>query len=316
MSTIGRYSDEHKLKQFAQAVDVITFEFENIPSSTINVLANITEVRPGFKALDIAQNRIKEKNFISSLGINTAKFKIIETKSDLKDFLAEYQKPLILKTATEGYDGKGQYHIENESDIEAITIKLSHGFGKNNYIAEGFVDFCKEFSVIITRNENGELITFPLAENQHRSGILDLTRAPATINERLQGKATQIAITIAEQLNLIGLLTVEFFLTMDGEILVNEIAPRPHNSGHWTIDACVTSQFEQLIRAICGLPFGSVEALCAAEMKNLIGEEVKEWPKYIVTPNTKLHLYGKDIVKEGRKMGHVTTLSNFADENI
>ncbi|MFV9875995.1 MAG: 5-(carboxyamino)imidazole ribonucleotide synthase [Rickettsiales endosymbiont of Dermacentor nuttalli] len=307
-TTIASYLDQNKLRSFASQVDIITLEFENIPYNTIKFLNSYNKlVCPNWQSLYIAQNRLREKEFVQSLEINTTKFLHVHDSSSLKQAIIDLKLPFILKTLEQGYDGKGQNLISSEQDIiNAINILSSNH--ENSFIAEAWVDYQTEISVIIARNQNSEISTFPCTENVHKNGILYTSIVPATVDKKIIKQAYQYASVIADKLDLIGLLTIEFFVTKHGEVLVNEMSPRPHNSGHWTLDACITSQFEQLIRTICGLPFGSTNYHSKAIMTNLIGEEVNNWISYIENPNTKLHLYGKDEVKSGRKMGHFTTL--------
>lgn len=302
--TVAAYTNHQKLAEFASAVDVVTFEFENIPHETVQLLAEKTTVRPGWKVLHVSQNRLREKDFVTSLGILTAPYKAVSSLESLHAAAAELGFPCILKTTEQGYDGKGQYMLKSSADINALPPSLF----SNPYVLEGFVHYQKEISVVLARGINGEISCFSPSENQHINGILDTTLAPARIPQEIAQKAQDMTCTIAKNLDLVGMIAVEFFLTEDNNLLVNEMAPRPHNSGHWTIDACITSQFEQFVRAVCGLPFGSVKEHSYAVMKNLIGDQVLSWQKYMNEPETKLHIYGKTEVKAGRKMGHITRL--------
>lgn len=298
------YDDSSALKAFASQVDVITLEFENIPVETLKTLNSITPVHPSWQALHISQNRLREKQFMRQLEIAVTPFHEIKTLADLEEAFEKIGTDCLLKTAELGYDGKGQCWIDDNSNLKAIW----ETFNTNQAILEAFVPFETELSVIIARTENGKCSAFPVMENTHKDGILIETVVPARLDADICDRAVSIAITIAQALKIVGLLTVEFFYTDEGEILVNEIAPRPHNSGHWTLDGCVTSQFEQCIRAIAGLPLGDTTQHTAIRMINLIGEGVLEAPRYLGLPNAKLHLYGKALLKSGRKMGHVNML--------
>jgi 5-(carboxyamino)imidazole ribonucleotide synthase len=305
LSTTAEYEDKHALDRFANSVDVVTFEFENVPGDTAEFLAARKPVRPGPTALRIAQDRLKEKDFLRSIGVGTAPYEAVTSEEELRRALETIGSRAILKTVRMGYDGKGQVGIRGDSDLAAVW----HGFESRDGILEGFVEFACEISVIIARGENGKTATYAPVENQHVNHILDTTIAPARVMPEIAMRAEAIARHIAEKLDLVGLLAVEMFVTHGGEVLVNELAPRPHNSGHWTIDACYTNQFEQLVRAICSLPLGSPERHSDAVMKNLIGADIEQWREAVNDPLQKIHLYGKDEALPGRKMGHVTKLS-------
>jgi 5-(carboxyamino)imidazole ribonucleotide synthase len=300
-ATIADYDDQEALVAFAESCDVVTFEFENIPHESVQLLEQHVEVRPGWNCLHLSQDRLIEKTFINDCGIQTAPFKQVDSLSDLEQAVEELGRPSILKTTRLGYDGKGQAVIRPETDL-AEAYNSMNGAAS---VLEGFVDFQREISVIIARSPSGEWTAFEPAENVHVNGILDTSSVPANIPSELVEKAVAIAVKLAEEMNMVGLLAVEMFHTKDDQLIVNEMAPRPHNSGHWTQDACYTDQFEQFVRAVCGLPLGSVERRCDLIMKNLIGYDVDQWPEYVTTPNAKLHLYGKASTREGRKMGHV-----------
>ena len=304
LSTTAAYDNKLALGRFAKAVDVVTFEFENVPSDTAEFLAERKPVRPGPHALRIAQDRLKEKDFLQSIGVATAPYRAVTSEEDLRAAVEAIGPRGILKTVRMGYDGKGQTPIRAGSDLSAAWQSLAGVDG----ILEGFVEFACEVSVIVARSEGGKWATYAPVENQHLHGILDTTIAPARVTADVAMRAEAIARHIAEKLDLIGLLAVEMFVTHRDDVLVNELAPRPHNSGHWTIDACYTSQFEQLVRAICGLPLGSPEHHSDAVMKNLIGADVAKWREAVNDPLQKIHLYGKDVASPGRKMGHVTRL--------
>jgi 5-(carboxyamino)imidazole ribonucleotide synthase len=304
LATTASYDNKLALGRFAKAVDVVTFEFENVPADTAEFLAERKPVRPGPNALRIAQDRIKEKDFLRAIGVATAPYQAVTSEEQLRRAIDAIGPRAILKTTRMGYDGKGQVGLRSDSDLAAVW----RGFGSVDGILEGFVEFACEVSVILARGENGKTATYAPVENQHVNHILDTTIAPARVKPEIAMRGEAIARHIAEKLELVGLLAVEMFVTHAGEVLVNELAPRPHNSGHWTIDACITSQFEQLVRAICGLPLGSPERHSDAMMKNLIGADVEKWREAINDPLQKIHLYGKDKALPGRKMGHVTKL--------
>ena len=305
LSTTADYDDKSALDRFAKSVDVVTFEFENVPGDTAEFLAERKPVRPGPNALRIAQDRIREKDFLRSIGVGTAPYQGVTSEEELRRAIETIGPRAILKTVRMGYDGKGQVGVRGDSDLGVVW----RGFGSSDGILEGFVEFACEISVIIARGETGKTATYAPVENQHVNHILDTTVAPARVTPEIAMRAGAIARHIAEKLDLIGLLAVEMFVTHRGEVLVNELAPRPHNSGHWTIDACYTSQFEQIVRAICGLPLGSPERHSDAVMKNLIGADIEKWREAASDPLQKIHLYGKDEALPGRKMGHVTKLS-------
>lgn len=303
-TTVAPYEDGRALESFARAVDAITFEFENIPVECARRLAALKPTRPGPDALAVAQDRIVEKTFINRLGVATAPWRAVEGPEALAACAREIGLPAVLKTARLGYDGKGQVTIADENGLAAAWTAMGAGRG----ILEGFVDLEREISVIVARALDGRTAAYPAVENAHARHILDTTIAPARISEEIAATARACAEKITETLDIVGLLAVEMFVARDGRLLVNEIAPRPHNSGHWTLDACPTSQFEQLVRAVMGLPLGSVERHSDAIMTNLIGRAVEDWPKLAAEPGACLHLYGKTEAREGRKMGHVTRL--------
>jgi 5-(carboxyamino)imidazole ribonucleotide synthase len=312
-TTQAAYDDREALEAFAHAVDVVTFEFENIPHESIALLSALVPVHPGAEVLRVSRNRLREKDFVRSLGIGTAPYAKVESPEELQTAIAAIGVPSILKTTEMGYDGKGQAKILNAADApeawQSLTIHDPR-LTTHELILEGFVDFTMEISVIVARGAGGEYKLYPPVQNIHKNHILDETHAPAPVADAVAREAERIAVKIAEGLDLQGLLAVEMFVTKKGGVLVNELAPRPHNSGHWTMDACVTSQFEQHIRAVCGLPLGDTSMLCKAVMKNLIGDEVDGWERILREPNAKLHLYGKKEARPGRKMGHVNRLKN------
>jgi 5-(carboxyamino)imidazole ribonucleotide synthase len=298
------YDDFEALKQFAASVDIVTYEFENIPLKTVKALTNHIAVYPSWQSLQIAQHRIREKQFMKQLEINVTPFEEIHDLQQLQDAFARLETDCLLKTVEMGYDGKGQWWIDSNSNLEAIW----QTFGSNVGILEAFVPFQKELSVIIARNDKGQCAAFPVVENIHKDGILIETIAPARIDADVSNAALDSATLIAEALQIVGVIAVEFFYTDEGELLVNEIAPHPHNSGHWTLDGCYTSQFEQCIRAITGLPFGDPSLHTAIRMVNLIGDGILDAPRYFSNPLAKVHLYGKQAIRPGRKMGHVNFL--------
>jgi 5-(carboxyamino)imidazole ribonucleotide synthase len=302
--TVAEFTDRMALERFAAAIDVATFEWENIPAEAVRAVAEKKPVLPRPEILEITQDRLREKDFLRGIDIATATYREISDPAALVRAMRDFGYPAVLKSARFGYDGKGQVTLGPESKPEEAWRRMGGEIG----ILEAFVDFACEISVIVTRGKNGAIATYPPVENQHVEHILDTTIAPARIAPERAMRAEAIARHIADKLDLVGVLAVEMFVTQQGEILVNELAPRPHNSGHWTIDACATSQFEQLVRAIAGLPLGSTEHHSDAVMKNLIGRDVEKWREALNDPLAKLHLYGKSEVQPGRKMGHVTRL--------
>lgn len=299
-TTNADYLAEEKLAEFAKQVEIVSFEFENIPYRTLEILEKHTKVFPSSKVIKICQNRLREKDFVNSLEIETAPYKRVTNRDELEAAVREIGTPCILKTTEMGYDGKGQQRLDNLLS----NAELEEGV---EYVLEGFVPFSMEISVIVARGHSGEVECYEPMENVHKDHILDITIAPARISDELSAKAKAMAVKIAEGMDLVGVVAVEMFVVED-DLLVNEMAPRPHNSGHHTIDSCITSQFEQFVRAICGLKLGSPKQHSKAEMKNLIGNDVESITKYLEQPESKLHLYGKSEAREGRKMGHVTKL--------
>lgn len=293
------YEDAAALARFAGQVDVITYEFENVPEAAVDECARHKPVRPGVRAIHFAQHRLREKDFFRRCDIGTADYQPIATA---RDIAAATVLPGILKTCTEGYDGKGQARVATREELDAAWEKL----GRRACILEALVDFQCEISAIVARGLDGTTRCFPIGMNEHRDGILRATSVPAGLPADTLATAERSAVRLASSLDLVGLVALEMFVTRDGRVLANEMAPRPHNSGHWTIDACATSQFEQLVRAICGLPLGAVDMLAPSRMVNLIGEEANDWPRHLANPEARLHLYGKSRIAPGRKMGHVT----------
>lgn len=303
-ATVAAYDDEAALRRFVAAVDVVTFEFENVPADSVRLLAETRPVRPDWNVLRIAQDRILEKRFFNDIGVPTAPWREVTGPESLAAALAEIGRPAVLKTTRLGYDGKGQVKITAGTDPAEAWSRMGAAVG----VLEGFVDFTCEVSVIVARGVDGRTACFDVVENRHVNHILDVTIAPADLSADLAGRARGIAEESARALNLVGLLAVEMFVTRDGRILANEMAPRPHNSGHWTMDACLTDQFEQFVRAVCGLPLGSPQRHSDAEMKNLIGADIDRWPDLLREAGARLHLYGKAEARAGRKMGHVNRL--------
>jgi len=302
--TNAPYDDLATLDAFADVIDVATYEFENIPIDSIHHLLKRVPVRPGPKALAAAQDRVVEKAFLKSVGVPTAPHAEIGSIAGLERAAVEIGLPAVLKTARLGYDGKGQVLVTAGSDLGAAYRDMGAARG----ILEAWIDFELEISVIAARASDGALSTFDAAENQHRNHILAESRVPARISPDIAAAARGIAERIAVALDLVGLVAVELFVTRDGALIVNEIAPRPHNSGHWSMDASETCQFEQFTRAICGLPLGPTGRHADVTMTNLIGAEVDSWPDILKEPRARLHLYGKDAARPGRKMGHVNRL--------
>ncbi|MCE3249368.1 MAG: phosphoribosylaminoimidazole carboxylase [Geminicoccaceae bacterium] len=305
--TVAAYDDPAALERFAAAVDVVTIEFENLPVAPLARLAGLVPVRPAPAVLAICQDRLREKAFLTGIGVATAPWRPVQAADELARAQAELAGPLVLKTARLGYDGKGQIGLAPEDDPAAAWDR----FGQVPGIAEARVDFACEVSVITARGEDGSQISYPAVENRHRAHVLAQTIAPARIGAGLAAEARAVAERIARELELVGLLAVEMFVTQGQRLLVNELAPRPHNSGHWTIDACAISQFELLIRAICGLPLPDPGRFADAVMDNLLGPAIEAWPELLAEPGARLHLYGKDEVRAGRKLGHVTRLTRW-----
>ncbi len=303
--TISDYTDPGSLRAFADAVDVISFEFENVSAEGLDLLASLKPVRPAPSILRVSQDRIVEKSFVNRLGVATAPWRAVASLAELEAAVVELGLPSVLKTTREGYDGKGQAMLRSVDDLAPAFERLM----PKPLILEGFIDYAMEISVIVGRGDDGALSAFDTVENRHRDHILDVTLAPARVPVTISETAQGIAARIAEGLDLVGLLAVEMFVGADGKVMVNEIAPRPHNSGHWTIDACPMSQFELHIRAIAGLPLPPATRHSDAVMKNLVGpEETALWPRVLATPGFIPHLYGKAEARPGRKMGHVTRL--------
>jgi 5-(carboxyamino)imidazole ribonucleotide synthase len=308
------YEDLDAVRAFAKDVDVVTFEFENVPAAAAAEAEQHAIVRPNGRALFVAQNRLREKSFVASLGLPVTPFAPVRTAGDLAAAIARVGCPSILKTAAFGYDGKGQIAIRHASEADAAWQTL----GQQEAVLEAFIDLDREISVIGARGVDGAWSHFDPIENTHRRHILDVSVAPASVAPHLAAQAVHATGVVMEALDYIGLLCIEFFVTRDGALLINELAPRPHNSGHLTFEACRTSQFEQQLRAICGLPLGAPDLLQPAAMANLLGDVwengTPSWAAALSMPAVKLHLYGKATPRPGRKMGHLTALAPEAHE--
>jgi 5-(carboxyamino)imidazole ribonucleotide synthase len=302
------YDDPTALAELIDRVDVVTLEWENVPVAALERLALACPVRPGAAVLEVTQDRLAEKRFLEGLGMPTAPFIPVDDAAGLETALAAIGPHAILKTRRLGYDGKGQVRLGPGSAPAAAPAAAMAALHGAPAILEGLVTFERELSVITARRPSGEMRSFPPVENRHAAQILIETIVPAELPEAIAGEAVAMAERIARALDLEGLLAVEMFLAADGRLLVNELAPRPHNSGHWSLDACAVSQFEQLVRAICDLPLGEPTPTSPCTMQNLIGDAVDAWPAILAEPGARLHLYGKREVRPGRKMGHVTRL--------
>ncbi len=334
---VAAYDDLDAVREFAHSVDVMTYEFENVPLTTAEACAAIVPLRPGAEALRVAQNRLREKRFFADNGLPTAPFAAVHSLEDLEAGLAEIGCPAVLKTAVSGYDGKGQVKL-NRPDKAADAWQA---VGAVDCILEGWIEFEREVSIVAARDVDGRIAHYNLIENAHHNHILDVSVAPADVPPQVLAQAETMVQTVLTALDVVGVLCVEFFLCRDGQLLLNEIAPRPHNSGHLTIEACVTSQFEQQLRTICGLPVGDTSYLRPAAMANLLGDlwdfrrkgakeqkgqreksvrnlrqsaqsadKSPDWTAVLADPCLKLHLYGKETARPGRKMGHMTALAD------
>ena len=314
LETNAAYDDEAAVRDFAKSVAVLTFEFENVPSRTIEWATEHCPVRPSGKVLHICQHRLREKEFLAGAGIPVAPFRKIESAAQLAAAAADIGLPGVLKTAAFGYDGKGQRKLRPGDDL----AEAWRPFEGQPAVLEKFITFEREISVIVARGLDGSVTTWPVCENEHANHILDVTLCPARLPAAVSERACELARSIALALELVGVLAVEMFLMGDGGIVVNELAPRPHNSGHFSFDASVTSQFEQQVRAVCGLPLGSTESLRPAAMANLLGDVwangEPDWAAAAAFPGVKIHLYGKTVPKPGRKMGHLTAFGASVEE--
>lgn len=313
---IAAYDDEAALRAMGEQCDVFTTEFENIPAQTLTLLADYAPVRPAANAIETAQDRIVEKQFVRDCGLHPVPFAIIRQLSDIPAVEQSVRFPAILKTAQLGYDGKGQITVSSVSEAETAFRQLQ----QVPCVLEQRVELACEISVILARSIAGEAQCFPVAENVHRDGILHQSIVPARVDETLAQSARSAAQVIADKLDFVGVMAVEFFITRQGELLVNEIAPRTHNSGHYTLDACHTSQFEQQVRMVCNLPFGSPCLHTPVVMTNLLGDvwgdEQPDWSALFHYPENKLHLYGKQQARPSRKMGHFCTLNQDIDQAL
>jgi 5-(carboxyamino)imidazole ribonucleotide synthase len=307
------YADLDAIRAFAAGVHVVTFEFENVSTEAADAAAEIVPVRPSGSALHITQQRAREKAFLALHGFPVTPSAAVHTLDELAVALGHVGTPAVVKTAAFGYDGKGQHRLTSIEDAERIWGLIGH----QEAVVERVVDFSHELSVVAARGLDGAFAHFGAFENTHRNHILDISVSPARIDPVIASEAVQITHAIMDELSYIGLLCVEFFLTTEGRLLVNEIAPRPHNSGHLTVDACVTSQFEQQVRAVCGLPLGSTTQMRPAAMVNLLGDlwadGEPDWAGALAIPDVKLHLYGKESPQPGRKMGHLTAIADRVD---
>lgn len=303
-TTIGNYLDTAALADFARHVDVVTTEFENVPAETAQALIDAgARVAPNPHALAVAQDRFDEKSYFASAGIATPPFRAIISQADLDAAIAEIGAPAILKTRRLGYDGRGQIRIKTPADAQGAYEKLGAPG-----ILEGFCAFEREVSIIAARGWDGAIAFYDLNENEHAGGILSRTILPARVSAAVETAAQDAAQRVLDAFDYVGVLTIEFFVMPDGSLVANEMAPRVHNSGHWTIEGALTSQFEQHIRAIAGWPLGPTTRVAEIEMLNLIGEDADAWPALAADPDARLHLYGKRSTRTGRKMGHVTKL--------
>ena len=302
------YDDLDQVRAFASKVSVVTFEFENVPAPTAAAAEQSAPVRPGGSILHTTQQRIREKSFLTKAGLPLTPYREVRSLDELRHAIADLGVPAVLKSASFGYDGKGQFTIKSADQIETAWSAVR----SPECVLEAFIDFACEISVVAARSASGEFVHWEAIENQHSRHILDVSIAPARVSSKTANAAVEIARTVLEKLDVVGVLCTEFFVTQDGGLLINELAPRPHNSGHLTIDACMTSQFEQQLRAVCGLPLGSTEMIRPAAMANLLGDlwrpHEPHWQHALAMPDVNLHLYGKLDARPGRKMGHLTAL--------
>jgi 5-(carboxyamino)imidazole ribonucleotide synthase len=303
------YEDIAALAAFARECDVVTYEFENVPSAPLRAIEGLTQLRPDWRVLATAQNRSREKNWLKQNGFPHARFGEVAAGGDLAAGIREVGVPCVVKTADFGYDGKGQLKVMTAADVPAALQR----FAGQPVVIEQFVDFACEVSAVVARSASGETAVFPVAENIHTNHILDFSIVPARVDQAVLAAAEAMAGAVAERIGLIGVLGVEFFVTRTGAVLINELAPRTHNSGHYTMDACATSQFEQQARAICGLPLGSVALRTPVVMGNILGDvwapREPDWAALQGRPGTTLHLYGKTEARPGRKMGHFNVVA-------
>lgn len=308
------YDDLDAVAAFARRVSVVTFEFENVPAPTAQAAENCAPVRPSGSILHTTQQRIREKGFLKRAGLPVTPYREVRSLEDLERAISELGAPAVLKTAAFGYDGKGQFLIHTRERLAEAWSAI----GRQEAVLEAFIDFEREISVVAARGDDGQFVHFGAIENQHKRHILDLSIGPARVSDQIGSDAVEIARCVLERLGVVGVLCVEFFVTRDGKLLINELAPRPHNSGHLTVDACVTSQFEQQLRAVCGLPLGSTAMHRPAAMANILGDlwsnGEPDWSAACAFADVKLHLYGKLEPRPGRKMGHLTALNHDSEE--
>lgn len=306
------YTDFAALEEFARGVDVVSYEFENIPVAALDCLAKYVTIHPSRDILHMSQNRRREKEYLRQHGFPVAPFHVVDSEESLRRAVKDLGV-CVLKTADFGYDGKGQIKLDGSEDLSAVWKQHGAAVG----VVEKWITFNAELSVIVARTPSGETRCFPVAHNHHEHHILAVTQAPAPFDAAIHTEACRLAETLARQTELVGLLAVEMFLTPEGTLLINETAPRPHNSGHYSFDACVTSQFEQQLRAVCGLPLGQTNLLCPVLMRNLLGDLWEKgtppWEKLLAMPGLRLHLYGKSEARPGRKMGHYCVLADTLD---
>jgi 5-(carboxyamino)imidazole ribonucleotide synthase len=314
------YEDLDALAAFARECDVVTYEFENVPAAPLKHIESLTQLRPHWRVLETTQNRSREKRWLRDSGFPHARFAEVAAGGDLATGIRDVGVPCVVKTADFGYDGKGQLKVMAEADVPAALKK----FAGQPVVIEQFVDFACEVSAVVARSASAAVRVFPISENIHTNHILDFSIVPARVPAETLAKAEKLARLVAEKIDLVGVLGVEFFVTKSGDVLINELAPRTHNSGHYTIDACMTSQFEQQVRAICGLPLGAVTLLSPVVMVNILGDAWKwdasgqcvgdpNWDALLAQPNVRLHLYGKEEPRVGRKMGHFTVVARDAE---
>ena len=320
-SFTAAFTDSSVCDEFSQLVSAVTFEWENVPAWLCEQLSQICPVRPSGAVLRVIQDRIDQKQFLQAQGLPVPSFSVVNDPAQLAGVVQVFGSAVICKTATAGYDGKGQWTIRQPDDVMEVEVALRTMVPTGaRWIVESKVDFERELSVLVVRSAEGEHCLYPVVENRHEAGILRMTVIPATVSSEVISKASELARRAVEALNGVGVFCVELFQLRGDRLLINEIAPRPHNSGHYTLDACTVSQFEQQVRVLCGLPLGEVRLLSSAAMVNLIGHDVEKITSatgcrdLLTIPGADLHLYGKRAVRPGRKMGHVTFLAKSADE--
>ncbi len=315
------FADSATAHAFSQLVNAVTLEWENVPAALCEQLAGIHPVRPSAAILRVIQDRIEQKQFLQAQGFPVPSFRMVQRPHQLASAVAELGGAVICKTATSGYDGKGQWTIRHSSEVAGVEQALASMVPRGaRWIVEAMVDFARELSVLVVRGQDGDQRVYPVVENRHEGGILRLSVVPARISAVVAEQASDLAMRAVRALDGIGVFCVELFHTQSGTLLINEIAPRPHNSGHYTLDACSVSQFEQQVRALCGLPLGEVRLLSPAAMVNVIGQDLEAVTSregcfdLLATPGAVLHLYGKRVARPGRKMGHVTFLADESEQ--